>query len=151
MIIAITKCLWNSRRSTVELRTEEQPNIGNNNGGYHREELNFGELPTYTESMDIWRLTTFPENEPPPKYEEIFQSRIKPEDNEAPIERTDSCQEITDDSHAADEDNDNSIEISQDIAAFSQNGAPIESSNFENFGCPMESQDGDRISYTTHL
>lgn len=38
MIIAITKCLWNSRRSTVELRTEEQPNIGNNNGGYHREE-----------------------------------------------------------------------------------------------------------------
>ena len=34
MIIAIAKCLWNSSRRTVELRSEEEPNVGNNNEGY---------------------------------------------------------------------------------------------------------------------
>ena len=41
MIIGITKCLWNGRRSIVELRTEEEPNVGNNNGGYQWAECEY--------------------------------------------------------------------------------------------------------------
>ena len=90
------------------------------------------------------------ENDPPPKYEEIYQSHIKPEDEEMPIERTESCQESTDDCHT-EEENSNSVENSQDIATVSQNAAQIESSTCEDVGCHAESEDGDRFSYTTHL
>ena len=90
------------------------------------------------------------ENDAPPKYEEIFRSHTKPEDEEIPIERTDSCQEGTDDRHA-EEENSISVENSQHIATFSQNAAQVESSTCEDFGCHSEAEDGDRFSYTTHL
>ena len=90
------------------------------------------------------------EHDPPPKYEEIFQSYTEPEDEEMPVERTDSCQESTHDSHS-EEENSNSVENSQDIAKFSQNAAQIESSTCAETGCQEESEDDDRFSYTTHL